>query len=193
MTPAPLFLLVDLPDGASETEQLALRDWIASATAEGGAFAACAHRIEGASHLLALPSAAPAFDLHAACNLALWPCPVRTILASASPERANKARAHRRRRRWPFLLELDGFAAPVAALAESAARLHAAILADWKPSRAKAAATMRTVTTQQDAADALGIRQQSVSDALRAAHAKDLVALEDSVREVLRALDLTLI
>ena len=52
---------------------------------------------------------------------------------------------------------------------------------------------MRTVTTQQDAADALGIRQQSVSDALRAAHAKDLVALEDSVREVLRALDLTLI
>lgn len=125
---------------------------------------------------------AQAFDITVALSLRLWPQRIRVGVGKGALARARK-------QRLPFALEL-GAEAPAAtvALIEQAARLHAAQLARWKPSRLAAVQAIRRAPRQRDAAELLGIRQQSVSTALRAAMAKELAGLEDAIRVQLRAL-----
>ncbi|MHC4822745.1 MAG: hypothetical protein ACYTEP_01865 [Planctomycetota bacterium] len=121
-----------------------------------------------------------AFDFAVALQLEAWPARMRvTITTSRDMDAVRKSAA---KRRLLFAIRLPGLDANTTALIEASARLHADILQDWKPSRAAAAKTMRTAATQSQAAERLGIRQQSVSEAMRAAHAKHLVAFEETVR-----------
>lgn len=143
-----------------------------------------------------------AFDFIAILNLKIWPAKFRVAIASGeidvgressyAPDMdgsafhlAAQTLQRAEKQKLLFALHVDWIPAPISALIEAAARLHADIMEDWKPSRAQAANTMRRVHTQQAAAEALGIRQQSVSEALKAAHAKHLFAMEDSIREYL--------
>lgn len=121
-----------------------------------------------------------AFDFTVALQLEVWPSRCRVVVAN----RAGIAQALQSatRRKLLFAISLPGLDARTTALIEAAACLHADILRDWKPSRAAAAKMMRVVATQNQAAEQLGIRQQSVSEAMRAAHAKHLLAFEETVR-----------
>lgn len=137
---------------------------------------------EGERFASSIGDLAQAFDIAVALSLRLWPQRVRVGVGKGALARARK-------QRLPFALEL-GPEAPAAtvALIEQAARLHAAQLARWKPSRLAAVQAIRRAPRQRDAAELLGIRQQSVSTALRAAMAKELAGLEDAIRVQLRAL-----
>ena len=128
-----------------------------------------------------------AFDFAVAINLAAWPLRYQVNVTSTGIERTHGAVLGKAPKQL-FTLRLHGFPLAMQKLIESSAQLHANIMRDWKPSRAAASTMIRKVETQQRAAAALGIRQQSISDALSAAHAKDLVALEDAVRNCLTTL-----
>lgn len=125
-----------------------------------------------------------AFDFSVAINLAAWPLQYQVSVGSMDMKMAHVSKL-RKTPKQLFTMQLRGFPLALQELIESSARLHADIMYDWKPSRAAAATTMRKTETQHAAAEALGIRQQSVSEALRAAHAKDLVSLEDAIRTCL--------
>lgn len=145
------------------------------------------------SHGLTAPLRLPhrSFDVYVALCLRMWPTPIRVGIATGEVHHALAAMQRGLMHDLPFTLTVDGATAAQTDLVEKAAVLYAAIMADWKPSRAKAVAMMREVATQQEAAACLGIRQQSVSDALRAAHAKQLLNFELAVRDALRGLDPT--
>lgn len=138
-----------------------------------------------------------AFDLHVALNHQAWPTPVQTVVVRGDSARTQAAWQRGLSTGLPFTLDLGHAPSPgsmeagLQRLVEQAAVLHAAIMADWKTSRAKAAIAMRKVATQREAADLLGIRQQSISDALRAAHATRLLTFEGAVRDALLGLDPT--
>lgn len=137
---------------------------------------------EGERFASSIADLGQAFDIAVSLSLRVWPQRARVGVGKGALARA-------RRQRLPFALEL-GPAAPTAtvALIEQAARLHAAQLARWKPSRLAAVKAIRRAPRQRDAAELLGIRQQSVSTALRAAMAKELQGLEEAIRLQLRAL-----
>ncbi|MFK5956842.1 MAG: hypothetical protein QM477_10400 [Planctomycetota bacterium] len=131
-----------------------------------------------------------AFDFLVALNLALWPAQCRLAIASGALgkhegqafQRALTCLNRAQKEGLLFAIHLPSLPKTSQTLLESSVRLHADIMQDWKPSRQAASSTIRKVRTQQDAAASLGIRQQSISEALRAAHAKHLESLEDAVR-----------
>jgi len=131
-----------------------------------------------------------AFDFLVALNLALWPAQCRLAIASGALgnkdgqafQRAVACLDRAQKEGLLFAIHLPALPETLQNLLESSVRLHANIMQDWKPSRQAASSTIRKVRTQQDAAASLGIRQQSISEALRAAHAKHLESLEDAVR-----------
>jgi len=144
--------------------------------------------IQGSDEISAvLRSPRHAFDFAVAMNLAAWPLRYQVRVTSTGIEMMQGAVPGKGSKKL-FTLRLHGFPVALQELIESSAQLHANIMRDWKPSRAAASSMIRKAETQQRAATALGIRQQSVSDALSAAHAKDLVALEDAVRNCLTTL-----
>lgn len=143
-----------------------------------------------------------AFDFVAILNLKIWPAKFRVAIASGeidvgqssnyAPDMdgsafhlAAQTLQRTENQGLLFGMQIDWIPTPMTTLIEAAARLHADIMEDWKPSRAQATHAIRRVHTQQAAAEALGIRQQSISEALKAAHAKHLFAMEDSIREYL--------
>jgi len=138
---------------------------------------------EGERFAGSLTELACAFDFAVALNLRLWPQRARIGIGKGALARA-------RQQKLPFALEL-GEEAPLATvhLLEQAARLHAAQMQRWKPSRAAAVRAIRKTPRQQDAAALLDVRQQSISTALRAAMAKELAALEQAIRGQLLALE----
>jgi len=90
----------------------------------------------------------------------------------------------------PFALSLPTLDYATSQMLERAACLHITFIKEWKPSRAAAVAAMRQCQTQAEAAAKLGIRQQSISEALRAAHHRKLLQFEKAVRQRLQAVDL---
>ncbi len=126
-----------------------------------------------------------AFDFAVAINLAIWPRRFRFHATSTGHESARQQLGSHK---LPFTINLIGLNKVDAQVIEATARLHATVMRDWKPSRAKAAVAMRLSANQNEAAARLNIRQQSVSEALRAGHAKELVACEDAIRERLGTL-----
>jgi hypothetical protein len=135
-----------------------------------------------------LPTCSRAFDFAVALNLAAWPQRFRVHANHTTRELAHKALANSKA---AFSVDLQGLQPTQARVIETATQLHAAMMHDWKPSRAKAAKAMRAANNQNEAAARLGIRQQSVSEALRAGHAKELVACESAIRAQLETLLLT--
>jgi len=123
-----------------------------------------------------------AFDLWVGLSFALWPTPWMAHLSTHPAGLPEKEEAI-------FSLKLPMLSDAAEGLILASARLYADLLKDWKPSRAAAAVMIRKANTQKDAAATLGIRQQSVSEALRAAHAKDLVSHEDAMRTYLATLE----
>jgi hypothetical protein len=132
-----------------------------------------------------LPSCSRAFDFAVALNLAVWPQRFRVHANNDTRASAQQALATSK---VAFSVNLLGLSATDARVIETTAQLHAAMMRDWKPSRAKAAKIMRRAKNQNEAAERLGIRQQSVSEALRAGHAKELVACESAIRARLETL-----
>lgn len=126
-----------------------------------------------------------AFDFAVALHLALWPTRFKVIASSANRAVAKK-QLHESK--FDFQVHMDGLDEVEELLIQSTAQLHAVIMKEWKPSRAKAAQAMRQCRNQFEAAQLLGIRQQSVSEALRAGHAKELSACETAIRARLNAL-----
>ena len=125
---------------------------------------------------------ADAFDFTVTLNLRLWPQRARVGIGKGALARARK-------QKLPFALELgDGFSPASIHLMEQAARLHAAQMGRWKPSRWAAVRAIRKAPRQRDAAALLQVRQQSVSTALRAALAKEMSGLEQAIRQQLVAL-----
>lgn len=129
-----------------------------------------------------------AFDFAVALNLAVWPQRFRVHANHTTHADAHRALAASR---TAFSVALQGLSTTDSRVMETTAQLHAAIMRDWKPSRAKAAMAMRTAKNQNEAAAQLGIRQQSVSEALHAGHATELVACERAIRARLETLLLT--
>ena len=182
----------------SALEDLALRwpdAWIAPPTTTRG--------VDEISAVMESPR--HAFDFAVGLNLFIWPARFRMAIASGhlnlAPTSTNAGDSHSQafhlastalrraeKSRLLFAVQLSELPMATWKLIESSARLHSNIMHDWKPSRAAAAAAVRKTATQQAAAESLGIRQQSVSEALRAAHAKDLVSLEDAIRTCLTIL-----
>ncbi len=145
-----------------------------------------------------------AFDALAALNAAVWPQRFRAALAEGTVDvgaRTHDARAmdgpafHRaadallraKREDLPLVLAVDFLTPEEQRVLEQAMRLHGAVAAAWKPSRAAAAAALRAAGTQKAAARRLKITPQSVSEALAAAHGTEIVALEAAIREHLAA------
>lgn len=132
-----------------------------------------------------LPSCSRAFDFAVTLNLVVWPQRFRVHANNTTRADAQQALATSK---VAFSVDLHGLSATDARVIETTAQLHAAMMRDWKPSRAKAAKAMRAAKNQNEAAAQLGIRQQSVSEALRAGHAKELVACESAIRARLETL-----
>jgi hypothetical protein len=132
-----------------------------------------------------LKHAAAAFDCAVTLNLALWPQQVRVVTSDEGAEDALRLLATTK---TAFSIRLAELTPGEIDVIEAAAEMHAAMMRDWKPSRAKAVKMSRLVKTQGQAAERLGIRQQSVSEALRAGHAKQLAACEAAIRKRLEEL-----
>jgi hypothetical protein len=126
-----------------------------------------------------------AFDFAVALHLALWPLRFKIMATSANRATAKK---QLQSSKADFQIHMDGLDEVDELLIQSTAQLHAVIMKEWKPSRAKAAQAMRSCKNQLEVAELLGIRQQSVSEALRAGHAKELEACETAIRARLNAL-----
>lgn len=140
---------------------------------------------EGERFAGTLKHLADAFDCAVALNLRLWPQRARVGIGKGALARARK-------QRLPFALELgEGYAPSAIHLVEQAARLHAAQMKRWKPSRLAAVRAIRKAPRQRDAAALLQVRQQSISTALRAALAKELTGLEGAIRQQLATMQPT--
>lgn len=126
-----------------------------------------------------------AFDFAVALQLERWPQRFKVVATDASRGEAKELLLQSKA---SFTLQFDGLSRSESDVVQSAAQLHAAMMQDWKPSRAKAASAMRHCDNQLQAAARLGIRQQSVSEALRAGHFKQMVACEDAIRARLNTL-----
>jgi|FLOH01.1.fsa_nt_gi hypothetical protein len=141
------------------------------------------NRLQIGARLLA---ASKAFDFAVALQLALWPLRLRVYATNAGQTDIDQTFG---KSTAAFRGDFSGLSSAQAKMIEATAQLHAAILRDWKPSRAKAALAMRTAKNQNEAAADLGIRQQSVSEALRAGHARELIACENAIRACLEELE----
>jgi hypothetical protein len=141
-----------------------------------------------------------AFDALAELNAAIWPQRFRAALAGGSVDVAARTRNagamdgpafHRaadallraKRKDLPLVLAVDFLAPEEQRVLEQAMRLHGAVVAAWKPSRAAAVTALRATGTQKAAARRLKVTPQSVSEALAAAHGSEIVALEAAIRE----------
>ncbi|MCP4093386.1 MAG: hypothetical protein GY747_08050 [Planctomycetes bacterium] len=144
-------------------------------------------RLEGEPLRITAVLARPchAFDFAVALHLALWPLRFKLVASSANRAGANK---QLQSSKFDFQIHMDGLNEVDELLIQSTAQLHAVIMKEWKPSRAKAAQAMCQCQNQFEAAELLGIRQQSVSEALRAGHAKELDTCETAIRARLNAL-----
>lgn len=144
-------------------------------------------RLEGEPLRIAAVLSRPchAFDFAVDLHLALWPMRFKVIATST-----NRATAKKQLQisKADFQVHLDGLNEVDELLIQSTAQLHAVIMKEWKPSRAKAAQARRRCQNQFEVAELLGIRQQSVSEALRAGHAKELSSCETAIRARLNAL-----
>jgi len=142
-----------------------------------------------------------AFDIAVGLREAAWPAALECVLTSIATSQARRdpaalwKRALTRsqeafaegdgHRDW-FRLELPGRSRADLELAHALARLHAAIMADWTRSRARAVLAYRRHGRQADVARELGVSQQAVSQLLQGARLKDLLRAEDAFRDWLR-------
>jgi hypothetical protein len=156
------------------------------------------------SGVLAAP--APAFDVCAWLNEALWPQRFRFALAcggiDVAPDStaaadmdgpafhlAADALARARAADLPFAVNLPGRDGAACALIEALGTLHGAMTAQWTPGAARAMLALRQAGTQREAAKALGITQQAISRALRRARQHELDAARTAVRTWLATLE----
>lgn len=142
-----------------------------------------------------------AFDLAVGLREEAWPAPVECVVTAVATGRnehrrdAVWERARLRsqevfaggdgRRDW-FRLDLPGRTRAEVELVHALARLHAALVADWTDTRARAVRSYRRHGRQKDVARELGVSQQAVSQLLKGARLKDLLQAEDAMRTWLR-------
>ncbi len=167
-----------------------LSSLLQSTTAKATALTAMADWSQTNALFFSLRQACMAFDLVVQLHLQHWPQRFCTALCRApKPPRSRPACDLLKRaqeQRLPFALSLPSLDYATSQMLERAACLHITFMQEWKPSRAAAVAAMRRCQTQAQAAALLGIRQQSISEALHAAHFKMLLQFEETVRQRLR-------
>ncbi len=148
------------------------------------------------------------FDLIVAVNVQMWPTEFRfgvgagvldvagsrgqrdaSKMDGPAFHRAASALARSKATEQVVVLEVDGLTPETAALIESAAELHAAILRRLRPGTARVVRAYRAHGTQVATAIRLGVKQSTVSQALSRAEHGDLLRVEKSIREVLRGID----
>ncbi|MBC8328703.1 MAG: hypothetical protein ISR76_00730 [Planctomycetes bacterium] len=123
-----------------------------------------------------------AFDVCVALNEAVWPRRFQAAVVTGSLSRAVGTLARGRRDGLPCAFDLAHLDRRGQDLLEAMARLHGAVLRSWKPSRFRAVTAMRRAATQREAAAALGVTQQSISEALRAAQFAEMASAEAALR-----------
>jgi len=142
---------------------------------------------------LVLADATAAFDALVCAAEACWPMPVRSVVRSVGHGVGPAADNHARTRALNLMIEAERDRAPFRfiiadrkdgemRLAEAAALLHSALMAEWTQTRADAVRAYRRLGRQLDVAEALGITQQAVSQMLRGARLRELNELEESMR-----------
>lgn len=145
----------------------------------------------------------PAFDVAVRLNLALWPQRFRVALASGEIDVAmdngdaammdgpafhlaadalNRGRAEA----LDFVIALPPRERGECAVVEALAHLHGAMMQGWTEGTARVVQAYESQGTQTKAAVALGISQQSVSEAIRRGKWKDLKLAQSAIRDWLR-------
>jgi hypothetical protein len=97
--------------------------------------------------------------------------------------RAGTALERARADDLPFALDLVERTAEATAVAETLARVHAVLMRRWTRAQLAAVRAMEDCRAQLAAAERLGITQQAVSDALRAAGWREVEAAERALRD----------
>ncbi len=135
-----------------------------------------------------------AFDFAVALAEEVWPMRLNTAVLSVGHQvgPSADANAHMRaisnlikatKAKQIFHFNIAGRKDPEMRMAEAAALLHATIREEWTATRALAVSAYREIGRQKDVAIKLNITQQAVSQMLRGARLRELVALEASMRE----------